>query len=180
MRCGAGALVLAAVCTAHAAVGGADVTQPALNAAFLFNFAKFTEWPAAARKGPLNLCVLKDDASERALAKLVADARIDDRPLQVESGVTRSRLRGCHVLYIGDVPAAEARAIVADLRDASVLTVSNGEKFARHGGVIGLVIDAGKMRFAVNNDAAQRAGIKLAAQLLSLATLVKDDPDGAP
>lgn len=181
MKCSLGALVLVAVYTVRAAAGSAaDVTQATLNAAFLFNFAKFAEWSATASKGPLNLCVLKDEASERALAKLVADARIDERPIQVMTGVARNRLRSCHVLYIGDVAAAESRAIVTELQDAAVLTVSSGEQFARMGGVIGLFLEAGKMRFAVNQDAAQRAGIKLSSRLLSLATLVRDGPHATP
>jgi hypothetical protein len=36
------------------------------------------------------------------------------------------------------------------------------------------------MRFAINSDAAQRAGLRLSSQLLALARIVKDDPDAVP
>ena len=46
---------------ASAVLGSQAVTQPALKAAFLFNFAKFVEWPTdAVGSSPLTLCVLDD------------------------------------------------------------------------------------------------------------------------
>ena len=50
-----------------------DVTEPALKAAFIYNFAKFTEWPAdaIAAGAPLVLCVLGDAAIGGALERAV-------------------------------------------------------------------------------------------------------------
>ena len=69
----------------HAA--GQDVTEPALKAAFILSFAKFTEWPADALPAakPLVLCVLGDDAVgaelERVVKARVIDGRKPDRRL---------------------------------------------------------------------------------------------------
>ena len=42
-------------------------------------------------------------------------------------------------------------------------------------GIAGMYVQDGKMRFAINVEAAQRARVHLSSRLLSLATIVKDD-----
>ena len=68
--------------------------------------------------------------------------------------------------------------MVDEMKGASILTVGDGEDFARGGGVIGLFIEDGRMRFAINSDAAQRAGLRLSSKLLSLAKIVKEGRHG--
>jgi YfiR/HmsC-like len=65
-------------------------------------------------------------------------------------------------------------AILGEVRGAPVLTVGDGDTFPRRGGIVGLIIEDGRMRFAINPDAAQRSGVRLSSKLLSLARLVRD------
>ena len=60
-------------------------TAPALKAAFLYNFAKFTEWPgdALAAGEPLVLCVISDRAVDDGLVNLTKDRAIDAHPVAV-------------------------------------------------------------------------------------------------
>jgi hypothetical protein len=50
-----------------------EVTEAALKAAFVYNFAKFTEWPADAMpaSSPIMMCVHGDPAVADALARAV-------------------------------------------------------------------------------------------------------------
>jgi hypothetical protein len=168
------AIALAWAVVAEASLGGQVVTQPALKAAFLYNFAKFAEWPSdAASTTPLTLCVIDDNAVDDALSQLVRGSVISGRPVAVQRG-RHDRLRACHLAYFGGTDADRAIAMLDEIKGAPVLTVSDGEQFARMGGVIGLFLEDGKMRFAVNADAAQRGGVRLSSRLLTLAKLVKD------
>jgi hypothetical protein len=170
-----GLLLLVALLSQHAVGAATETTPPTLKAAFLYNFAKFAEWPrdpdAAA---PLTLCVLHDQASEAALAQLVSGASLNGRPIIVLRAVSHERLRSCHLLYIADAEGQALDDVLAELRGMPVLTVGNGEPFARHGGIVGLLVEGNRMRFAINPDAAQRSGVRLSSKLLSLATLVND------
>jgi hypothetical protein len=165
--------------TSSAVLASQAVTQPALKAAFLFNFAKFVEWPAdLAQSGPLSVCVLDDPAVEESLAQLVNGAPPTGRPVTLVKAAHNRPLRGCHVLYIGDSDSARTTAMLDELKNAAILTVGNGDQFARGGGMIGLFIEDGRMRFAINPDAAQRAGLRLSSRLLSLAKIVKEGRHG--
>ena len=163
------ALALAAVLTAGAA-SSTPSAPPALKAAFLFNFAKFAEWPKDA--APIALCVLHDAPAEEALARLVSGASIDGRAVVVPHDTPRERLPACHLLYVGQDSAA-LDALLTEVKGTPVLTVGNGEPFARQRGIVGLLVEGNRMRFAINADAAQRSGVRLSSKLLSLATLVQ-------
>lgn len=172
------AAVLSATLAASAPLSAQAVTQPALKAAFLLNFAKFAEWPAElAPSSPLTLCVLDDSAVEEALGQLVNGA-VTGRAVNILHGVRNRPLRGCHVVYIGDPDPARTAATLDELKGAAILTVGDGDQFPRGGGMIGLFVEDGRMRFAINPDAAQRAGVRLSSRLLSLAKIVKDGRHG--
>jgi YfiR/HmsC-like len=166
-------LASAALLTAQA------VTQPALKAAFLFNFGKFVEWPTdAVPAGPLTVCVLDDAAVDESLTQLVNDAPTGSRQMVLLKGARNRSLRLCHLLYLGDPDPTRSMAALDELKGAPVLTVGDGEQFARRGGVIGLFVEDGRMRFAINADAAQRAGLRLSSRLLNLAKIVKEGRHG--
>jgi len=54
-----------------------------------------------------------------------------------------------------------------------VLTVGEGEAFAHAGGVIAFVIENRRVRFDINQTAADSAGLQLSSKLLSVARLVE-------
>ncbi len=113
-----------------------DVTEPALKAAFIYNFAKFTEWPADAMAtgAPLVLCVLGDAAIGEALERAVKGRTLAGHSIGVSQAAPDGRpLEGCHIAYVSGVTASQAAKVVAGLRDAPVLTISDVEGFTQHG-----------------------------------------------
>ena len=160
---------------AAAPVGAQSASAPALKAAFLYNFAKFAEWPVDAQaSGPIAICVLGDAAVADALDATVQGKTIDGR----EVAVVRAKpdgLRACHLLYVSGLDQRRSQQIVDELKAAPVMTVSDRDRFAESGGVAAFFVEGGKMRFAINLDAAQRARLRISSRLLNLAKLVKDD-----
>ena len=178
-RFGAAGSLAVAIFASSATLASQAVTQPALKAAFLFNFAKFVEWPAeATAPSGLTLCVLDDTAVEDALGQLVNGGPVNGRAVTLVKGARNRPLRGCHLLYVGDSDPGRIAATLDELKGAPVLTVGDGDAFPRGGGVIGLFVEDGRMRFAINPDAAQRAGLRLSSQLLNLARIVKEGRHG--
>ena len=60
------------------------------------------------------------------------------------------------------------------IRTLPVLTVSDGKGFSQAGGIIELYVEGGRMRFAINVDAAERSGLRLSSRLLGLAKVIRD------
>jgi hypothetical protein len=150
-----------------------DVTEPALKAAFIFNFAKFTEWPAEVMVTgePLVLCVLGDPAIGEALERAVRSRTVLGHRMDVSQAASSGPPReGCHILYVSGVTTGQAAKLVAGLRDLPVLTISDAEGFIQAGGVAQFFFEHGQLRFNVHIDSAKRARLRISSRLLALAT----------
>jgi hypothetical protein len=159
------------------AVGGgrAQEVQPSeyqLKAAFLFNFAKFVEWPEGAfsePKAPLVIGVLGENPFGEHLERTVRGKTINGRPLTVRELHSPTEARDCHILFISNDEKPRLQKVFESLRGASVLTVGETEHFIDAGGMINFVLESGKIRFQVNDVAAKSARLKISSKLLSLA-----------
>jgi hypothetical protein len=154
-----------------------SATAAALTSAFLYNFAKFTEWPAdsLAPGQRLALCVLGDNAVAAALDQTIKGHAIESHELTVEVLKPDASARSCHLLYMSGVDEKRSIQVIESLKSASVLTASDAVHFVELGGVAQLTLESGRMRFAINVSAAQRARLQLSSKLLSLARIVKDE-----
>jgi hypothetical protein len=150
-----------------------------IKAAFVYNFARFTEWPAAAFQGPtspLRLCLLGKDPFGQALDS-IAGKKIKNRDIEVRHLLFVEEARACHVLFISESAKGRLAEVLQLLRDAPILTIGDMPDAARAGGIIGLEIVQKKVRFRVNLDNAQGAGLKMSSRLLDLAMIVRNEPD---
>ena len=164
---------LTAVAGPVRAVADADVTSDvAVKAAFLYNFAKFTQWPALPPATPLVLCVLGDDAVGDALADTIRGQQINGHGLEVRRLSTDVSAHPCHVLFAAGSEVRRASQMLDSVRLLPILTVSDGGGFAQASGMIELFVEGGHMRFAVNVDSVQRSGLHLSSRLLGLARIV--------
>ena len=146
-----------------------------MKAAFVFSFAKFVDWPADALNPsqPFVICVVADGAVGGSLAQIVKDRKLYGHDLQIQQRPPDgSTFRGCHVAFIGN---RQARRGLNEIRGAPVLTIGDGEEFARRGGMIAFVLEKGRVRFVMNPTAAERARLKVSSRLLALARIVQEE-----
>jgi hypothetical protein len=177
------ALALVAVLSVGAGrVYAQDVTEVSLKGAFVFNFARFTEWPAESlpSSAAVSACVVGDRAVGEALTRSVSGQRLNGRSITVTIVEATVSLPPCHFLYVSGVSRARMAEIVYGLHDAPVLTVSDEDTFLKVGGMIQVFIENGKMRFRINPKSAKRARLQLSSRLLALADLVEGDAPPPP
>jgi hypothetical protein len=156
-----------------------DVPESSLKAAFIYNFAKFTEWPpdVLPAAGSFTACVVGDTPLREALERTVNKRQLAGRAMVVSEVQLDGKLRSCHLLYVSG-PSARATAIVVALAGAPVLTISDLDEFAQLGGTVELFVDNGQMRFKLNLAAARRNRLVLSSKLIVLAAHVRDAPTG--
>lgn len=145
-----------------------------VKSAFLLNFTKFVEWPAAAFEAPdspIAICVLGEDPFGATLDQIVAGEVVNSRKVSVVRIKRAPAPKACQVLFLGR-PEKEIASLLPSLEDG-VLTVGEGESFIRDGGMIAFVIENRRVRFSANQRAAERAGLKISARLLNVARSVK-------
>ena len=164
--------MIAAILVMHVLAASAqDVTEPSLKAAFIYNFAKFTEWPADAvpAAGPFVMCVVGDAGVSEALERAVKTRLLSGRSMDVSRLAPAGPQHVCHILYLSGIPSDQAARLVAGLRDVPVLTISDIQGFTDLGGIAQFFFEHGQLRFSVRIESARRARIQISAKLLQLA-----------
>jgi len=168
-------LVFVSACGASAqAIGEYQV-----KAAFLYNFAKFVEWPPQtfkAAKAPVRICILGENPFGSALGDAVGGKTVLGRPLVVSDVSSAVQGSDCQILFIGSSERKHLRAILAELRTTRVLTVGEMDGFASQGGIVNFRLIDGHVRLEINIEAAGQAGLRINSSVLSLATIVKTEP----
>ena len=168
--------VAVALCATAVDIYAQTASAPALKAAFVFNFARFSEWPADALppQSPLTLCVVGDEDVERALEQTVKGQKIADHLVVVARREADAVGRSCHLVYASKLNRHQFAQLIGASRSAPVLTMSDTARFAEEGGIAELYLEDGKMRFLVNLESVQRSRLRLSSRVLSLAKVVGD------
>ena len=149
-----------------------EPTEYQVKAAFLFNFTKFIDWPESAftdARAPIVLGIVGDDPFGSDLSQIVVGQSVKGRTLSIRRYRFGDDLRHCHVLFLSSSEQARIPNILLSLQGASVLTVSDVDRFADAGGMMQFVVEQSRVRFVVNRDAATRVHLEISAKLLALA-----------
>jgi YfiR/HmsC-like len=147
-------------------------TEYQIKAAFLFNFAKFVDWPAtpdAPADSPIVIGVLGENVFHDDLQAAINGKKVNNHALQFRQYDSILQATNCQILFISPSEKNHFARIVSQLNKASVLTVSESDHFIEAGGMINFVILEKKVRFEINNEAAKKAGLTISSKLLSLA-----------
>jgi hypothetical protein len=151
----------------------AQVGEYDLKAAFVFNFINFTRWPAAPGI-PLTLCIHGPDPFGAALDRLEGRS-VGKRYLTLRRPVGLDGLSGCDAVFIAAPAMGNLAAVLDKLSGKPVLTIADSPGAMRRGVLINMNRnEQGKIGFEVNLAAARETGLDFSAQMLSLATEVRN------
>ncbi len=145
--------------------------QYLIKAAFIYDLAKYVQWPADAGDD-LALCTLGNDPFGAAW-KAIAGKRVGERELRIVKARSATNLVGCDILFIGESEQLELPRLLAHTRTLPILTVSEMANFPQHGGIVTLKAVDNRLRFEVNLAAARHAGLVLSPDVLELAEVVQ-------
>jgi len=147
------------------------LTEFQLKAVFIYNFAKFVEWPADTfpdPKSPFVIGIIGEDPFGNYLEETVKNKFMNEHPFTVRHVRLLPDVVKCHILFVADSERKRLPEILNGIRGASVLTVSDLDRFLESGGIIRFYMEGNKVRFQINNDAAKRVGLKISSKLLRL------------
>lgn len=161
---------------------GADATDTReyqIKAAFLYNFTRFVEWPASSfadAGSPIVIGAYCADPFGAVLKAIVKGRTVNGRGIVARKLDTVELATSAHVVFVCAAKDTEFAHIESVVDGRPVLTVGETDAFAEAAGIIRFVLDEEKVRFEINMAAAERAGLKVSAQLQKLATAVRRAP----
>lgn len=181
-RCGARARVLgtcllfALTVFASSPAGSEGLDENQVKAAYLFNFARYVEWPRSAfdsKSSSIEIGVVGGGTIFHLLKKTVVGKKVGNRTLRVLDFASPSEGRDSHILFVpGDADGSDLKQIVDDLEGTHAFVVADADGFAKKGGIANFIVSDQRVKFAINERAAKRAGLKVSSKLLRLAELV--------
>jgi hypothetical protein len=144
-----------------------DTDEYTVRAALVVNLARFALWtdPVPDR---FAICVTGEPALAAALNVLTQGKKIDGRPVQILTLHGPGDEVQCRVLYVGRDERHVPDLLVRTRH--GVLTISDRSEFVNEGGVVRLFLRDDRVRFEINQQAAENAGIKIPAQVLALSS----------
>lgn len=173
------AVVLMAVAAYAAGITPATLAQNAttgeVKAAFLYNFARFTEWPADAFDDPAAAFVIGvagDEVLRQTVEHLTRGKAISGRALRTRHVKETQDVPGVQILFIGGTSASRAAELVKEAGTRPILTVGDVERFCQKGGMIAFQIEQNRVRFEVQIDATESARLKVSSRVLTLAKAI--------
>ena len=161
---------------ATAAESAAGVSEYQVKAAFIYNFTKFTDWPASSfpsAGAPIVIGIVGEDPFGKIMDDIVRGEVVRGRRLVVKRYRADEDLRGCHVLFISRSERERLDQLLGQLKGRPVLTVGDTSGFAEQGGTVNLLVVDKTVKLVINQAAAARAGLQISAKLLKLARLVE-------
>lgn len=152
-------------------------SEEEIKSAILYNFTKFVEWPAGALKGdaaPLVIGVLGGDPMFPVLAAVLRNKTVYGHPVVVRRLKADSEAKDFQVLFVGASDSRQIARVLQAVGRSPTLTIGEHDQFSKLGGIIALLRDGNRIRFEVNLDAAERAGLRISSKLLRLASVFRE------
>jgi|WetSurMetagenome_2_1015567.scaffolds.fasta_scaffold241645_2 hypothetical protein len=146
-----------------------------VKAAYLFNFAKFIEWPAPVfpkNDAPIIIGISKDDSFGGILENAVSGKTVQNRSIIIRRVKTLDDWQSCNIAFIGAAETNLTASILESLESRHVLTVGEREGTARSKCIINFIMEGGRVQFEVDAMKAEIAGIKISSKLMMVARVV--------
>jgi len=158
-----------------------DSSEYLVKAGFIYNFAKFVEWPSTAfaePDSPIVIGVLGTDPFGEIINHVVEGKKIGMRGFVVRRFKWSKELKDskdfkeCRILFVSSSEKMRFEEIVEAVKGLPILTVGETPGFAERGGMIRLMLEDNRVRFEVNVDAAHDGNLNISSRLLTLARII--------
>jgi hypothetical protein len=147
-----------------------------VKAGYLFNFAKYVDWPPRAHataESPFVIGVLGGQGPRSVIEEVLRGKTVFGRPLEVRLLERLEDHAGCHILFVTRDSKITAEQASSAAGTAPVLLVGETESFAESGGMIGFVRQDEQFRVVLNLESVNASGLKASAKLATVAKRVR-------
>jgi hypothetical protein len=172
------ALIAGGWLAANPTKAGPTSLEYAVKAAYLYKFAPFVAWPARvfpSPTSPFTICVAGADPFGPLLDDVVKGQKLDEHPIVVRRMAGGEGAASCQILFIGHIEPQAAADLFHAVDRQPVITVTD-KSHGVSGGVIEFVMEGGRVRFDIDEAAAEAAGAPISSKLLGLAASVRKAP----
>jgi hypothetical protein len=146
-----------------------------VKAAYVYNFARFVEWPAQSFKNaqdPFVIGIFGKDPFGGALEQTLKNKKIHGRAIQILRFDEPAKGAQCHILFI---PTNEEKEneLIKQIENLPILSIGETDGFVQKHGMIELKIVDQKVAFEIHQTRVEKAGLIPSVQVLKLGKVVR-------
>lgn len=145
--------------------------EATVKAAYLYNFAKYIQWPDEQRT-TLRLCIMGDDAPDRSFDSLI-DKPVRNMRMSVRHALSLQDIAQCDLVFVPtghQVPPLERVRQAVNGYPILIVTESTGT--LPKGALVALIQSGDRIVFEVDLNAARQLGLQISGKMLQIARKV--------
>lgn len=173
--------LLAAAASAYpvlpAETEGGGLSEYEIKAAYLYNFARFVEWPPdvfAQVDTPIQIAIVGTDPFGAIIDTGLNGKSANNRPLVIRRLKWPADLRPFQIVFIGASEEKLLPQITESIKGSPVLTVTETGLVTRSKCVVNFIMEGKKVRFEVDMNTADQAHLRISSKLLMLARVFRN------
>ncbi len=163
------------LCTSTYATDPLQLHAQEIKAGLLYNFLKYTEWPAP--PSSMTVCVFGEDPFEGYLQPM-AGRSVNRVEIMLRFTYAIAETGTCNLVFVNAAEKKQWPELQKFLADKSILTVSDFEGFAASGGMIEFGKKEAHISADLNMDATIAAHLHVQERLLKLVTVIHPSVEG--
>lgn len=141
-------------------------------AAFLFRFIEYIDWKKNSKSATFNFAVLGHSPITEQMLIIAAEEKINQKKIKVAEFENVDEQGFYNILFVSENSRIPIEEVVSKFKGKQVLIVTEKKGYAGKGSHINFFISNNKLKFEINQVAANNAGIKISSQLLRHAVIV--------
>lgn len=121
-----------------------------IKAVFIYNFAKYIEWPKSYREGAFVVGVVGNAPLYDNLSKMSLTKKVASQTLRVKKYNSISDVDKCHILFIAKNSNQNFNEVVKKMKNNSTLIVTEQPGMVNKGAGINFVVRNNRQKFELN------------------------------
>lgn len=157
-------------CAIQSSFGQSQINSQAKSKAlFLYNFAKYIQWPEDMDLEVFTIGVIGPKEVLFELQNICKGKSINGVPLAVREIDDPENISDCRIIYVSKGQNLFLKDIMGLIGKEKILLVTEGKDMTKAGADISLVKQQDKMAFEINKDAITKKGLMVPNELMILA-----------
>jgi hypothetical protein len=141
-----------------------------LQAAYLYNFAKYIDWPEEITEFVIGVYGAHPTFIE-ALEKTVKEKKVKGGKIHLKNILSPEDATTCHIVYFPEKETRNLGAVSKEVKGSNVLLVSEKDEIKK-GAAISFVVEEDRLRFKLKKASLKEAGLVATDGLLRLAIVL--------
>lgn len=143
-----------------------------LKAAFIYRFTEYVDWEGMPKDEEFRIAILGNTPLTANLVDIAENAEVGSRKIDVEEYENLNEIDECQILFVSKESSVPLQTILHKFNGKETLIVTEKDGYGERGSCINFFLSESKIRFEVNLEAVEKAGLAVSSQLLQHAVVI--------